>query len=37
MNDEDVQAFRDLQAAGVELFIQRVPSTPKENVEKLFE
>ncbi len=37
VNDEDVQAFRDLQAAGVELFIQRVPSTPKENVEKLFE
>ena len=37
VNDEDVQAFRDLQAAGVELFIQRVPSTSQENVEKLFE
>lgn len=37
VNDEDVAAFRALQDAGVELSIQRVPSTPVEPTSKLFE
>jgi PTS system N-acetylgalactosamine-specific IIB component len=37
VNDEDVAAFRALQDAGVELSIQRVPSTPVEPTAKLFE
>ena len=37
VNDEDVAAFRALQEAGVELSIQRVPSTPVEATSKLFE
>ncbi|MGI6229975.1 MAG: PTS N-acetylgalactosamine transporter subunit IIB [Tractidigestivibacter sp.] len=36
VNDEDVAAFRELQNLGVELVIQRVPSIPPENTEKLF-
>ena len=37
VNDEDVAAFRALQDAGVELSIQRGPSTPVEPTSKLFE
>jgi PTS system N-acetylgalactosamine-specific IIB component len=37
VNDEDVAAFRALQDAGVELSIQRVPSTSVEPTSKLFE
>jgi len=37
VNDEDVAAFRSLQDHGVELEIKRVPSTPTESTEKLFE
>lgn len=37
VNDEDVAAFRALQDVGVELSIQRVPSTPVEPTSKLFE
>jgi PTS system N-acetylgalactosamine-specific IIB component len=37
VNDEDVAAFRALQDAGVELSIQRVPSTAVEPTAKLFE
>lgn len=37
VNDEDVAAFRALQDVGVELSIQRVPSTPVEPTAKLFE
>ena len=37
VNDEDVAASRALQEAGVELSIQRVPSTPGEATSKLFE
>lgn len=36
VDDEDVAAFKKLQDLGVELFIQRVPSTPQEDVNKLF-
>lgn len=36
VDDADVAAFKRLQELGVELFIQRVPSTPKEDIEKLF-
>lgn len=36
VNDGDVAAFRALQGAGVELSIQRVPSTPVEATSKLF-
>ncbi len=37
VNDDDVAAFRELQELGVELSIQRTPSTPEEDVNKLFE
>ena len=37
VNDEDVAAFRALQDAGVELSIQRVPSTAVEPTAKHFE
>jgi PTS system N-acetylgalactosamine-specific IIB component len=37
VNDEDVAAFRSLQDHGVELEIKRVPTTPTEPTEKLFE
>lgn len=37
VNDEDVAAFRALQDVGVELSIQRVPSTAVEPTAKLFE
>ena len=36
VNDEDVAAFKELQSMGVELQIQRVPSTPVEDINKLF-
>lgn len=36
VDDADVAAFRKLQEHGVELSIQRVPSTPVENTDKLF-
>lgn len=36
VDDADVQAFRELQEAGVELSIQRVPSTGVEATDKLF-
>ena len=36
VNDEDVAAFKELQERGVELEIRRVPSTPVEDVNKLF-
>ena len=36
VSDEDVAAFRELQERGVELEIRRVPSTPVEDVNKLF-
>lgn len=36
VNDADVEAFKKLQQHGVTLEIQRVPSTPKEDVDKLF-
>lgn len=37
VDDADVAAFKRLQELGVELFIQRVPSTPVEDVNKLFQ
>ena len=36
VDDADVAAFRELQDAGVELEIQRIPSTPVEDLAKLF-
>lgn len=36
VDDDDVAAFRHLQELGVELFIQRVPDIPKEDIGKLF-
>ncbi|MGI6109249.1 MAG: PTS galactosamine transporter subunit IIB [Eubacteriaceae bacterium] len=36
VDDEDVAAFKKLQEEGVELQIQRVPTTAKEDVNKLF-
>ncbi len=36
VDDADVAAFKELQDAGVELEIQRVPSTPVEDLGKLF-
>lgn len=36
VNDADIAAFRRLQELGVELEIQRVPTEPVENLEKLF-
>lgn len=36
VNDEDVNAFKELQELGVELEIQRVPTTPVEDLHKLF-
>lgn len=36
VNDNDVEAFKKLQDLGVELEIQRTPTTPKEDVSKLF-
>lgn len=36
VNDEDVTTFRALQEKGVELEIRRVPSTPIEDINKLF-
>lgn len=37
VDDADVKAFRRLQELGVELYIQRVPSIAKEDVNKLFQ
>ena len=37
VNDEDVAAFKKLQDLGVELFIQRVPTTKVEDIDKLFD
>ncbi|MBL1224306.1 PTS N-acetylgalactosamine transporter subunit IIB [Enterococcus sp. BWR-S5] len=36
VDDQDVEAFRKLQDAGVELEIRRVPTTPVEDTKKLF-
>lgn len=36
VDDADVAAFRELQERGVELEIKRVPTTPAEDVGKLF-
>ena len=36
VDDADVAAFRELQERGVELEIRRVPTTPAEDIEKLF-
>ena len=36
VDDDDVACFRKLQEHGVELSIQRVPSTPVEDTNKLF-
>ncbi len=36
VDDADVTAFKELQELGVELEIQRVPTTPIEDVQKLF-
>ena len=35
--DADVAAFKELQDLGVELEIRRVPSTPAEDINKLFQ
>lgn len=37
VDDNDVQTFRRLQELGVELYIQRVPSIAREDVNKLFQ
>ncbi len=37
VDDEDVAAFKKLQDLGVELFIQRVPTTKVEDIDKLFD
>ncbi len=37
VNDEDVAAFKKLQDLGVKLFIQRVPTTKVEDIDKLFD
>jgi PTS system N-acetylgalactosamine-specific IIB component len=36
VDDQDVEAFKELQESGVELQIQRVPSIAEEDVKKLF-
>ncbi len=36
VDDADVAAFKELQELGVELEIRRVPSTPVEDINKLF-
>ena len=36
VDDEDVKAFKELQELGVELEIQRVPTTSVEDLHKLF-
>ncbi|MDR2977142.1 MAG: PTS N-acetylgalactosamine transporter subunit IIB [Streptococcaceae bacterium] len=36
VDDADVAAFKELQDLGVELIIQRVPTTPVEDASKLF-
>lgn len=36
VDDADVAAFKEMQDLGVTLEIQRVPSTPVEDIEKLF-
>lgn len=36
VDDDDVATFRKLQDLGVELEIKRVPDTPAESTEKLF-
>lgn len=37
VGDADVAAFKELQDLGVELEIRRVPSTPAEDINKLFQ
>lgn len=37
VDDADVAAFKELQDLGVELEIRRVPSTPAEDIDKLFQ
>ena len=37
VDDADVSAFKELQDLGVELEIRRVPSTPAEDINKLFQ
>lgn len=36
VDDKDIAAFKHLQELGVELYIQRTPSIPKEDINKLF-
>lgn len=36
VSDEDVATFKELRDLGVELEVRRVPSTPVEDVDKLF-
>ena len=37
VDDTDVEAFKKLRDAGVEIFIQRVPTTKVEDINKLFD
>ena len=37
VDDADVAAFKELQDLGVELEIRRVPSTPAEDINKIFQ
>ncbi len=37
VDDKDVEAFKKLRDKGVELFIQRVPTTKVEDIDKLFD
>ena len=37
VDDADVAAFKELQDLGVEIEIRRVPSTPAEDINKLFQ
>lgn len=36
VDDDDVNTFKRLQELGVELFIQRVPTTEVEDLNKLY-
>ena len=36
IDDEDVVAFKRLKELGVDIYIQRVPETAKEDTSKLF-
>ncbi len=37
VDDKDVEAFKKLRDLGVEIFIQRVPTTKVEDIDKLFD